>query len=286
MKLSAALIVRNEAPILDACLERLKGFDEIVVVDTGSEDNTVEIARKHTDKVFTDFSWRDDFSAARNHAASKATGDWILSVDADHALLVSADIVRAEAEKADAAGAMTALAEAIYPSGNRHWFGVLFKRGHAEWIGPVHEYLAPGAKLRTGIQFDIRESPSKRKDPDRNLRILLNSDLSKPRNRFYIAKEYFERNSFESALTHLTAYSQIADWLPEICEAQLMLAKIYWQTNRGDEARKWCLEAVRNNPDFGEALQFMATLHFEPWKHKWERLAKAATNEDVIFVRT
>jgi tetratricopeptide (TPR) repeat protein len=81
--LSACLIVRNEEQRLRSCLESIEDLvDEIVVVDTGSEDRTKEIARKFNARVF-DFPWRNDFAAARNEAHRHARGDWILSIDAD-----------------------------------------------------------------------------------------------------------------------------------------------------------------------------------------------------------
>ena len=68
---------------LPACLESVRGiFDEIVVVDTGSKDRTVEIARSFGAKVF-DFVWVDDFAAARNEALAHATGDYAFWLDAD-----------------------------------------------------------------------------------------------------------------------------------------------------------------------------------------------------------
>jgi glycosyltransferase involved in cell wall biosynthesis len=81
--LSACLIVKNEARYLDACLCSLTGLvDEVVVVDTGSNDTSKRIARKHGARVF-DFEWIDDFAAARNHAVDRARGEWILYIDAD-----------------------------------------------------------------------------------------------------------------------------------------------------------------------------------------------------------
>ncbi|MBP5199358.1 MAG: glycosyltransferase family 2 protein [Schwartzia sp.] len=83
MRISACYIVRDEAKKLDRSLCSIKGaVDEIVVVDTGSIDDTVEVAEAHGAHVFH-FSWRDDFSAARNVSLSNATGDWILVMDAD-----------------------------------------------------------------------------------------------------------------------------------------------------------------------------------------------------------
>ncbi len=77
------MIVKNEEDNLPHCLESVAGlFDEIVVVDTGSTDRTVEIARSFGANVF-DFAWVDSFSAARNEALARATGDYIFWLDAD-----------------------------------------------------------------------------------------------------------------------------------------------------------------------------------------------------------
>jgi glycosyltransferase involved in cell wall biosynthesis len=80
------MIVKNEEKVLARCLECLKGLmDEIIIVDTGSQDDTKKIAYKYTDKVY-DFKWVDDFSEARNFAFSKAGMDYIYSADADEVL--------------------------------------------------------------------------------------------------------------------------------------------------------------------------------------------------------
>ncbi len=81
--LSVCMIVKDEAHQLAGALENFSSFaDEIIVVDTGSSDNTKEIASRYTDRVF-DFPWCDDFSAARNCSLDKATGDYVLWMDAD-----------------------------------------------------------------------------------------------------------------------------------------------------------------------------------------------------------
>lgn len=81
--LSLCMIVKNEEPFLDDCLNSVRGVvDEIVVVDTGSTDNTIQIARAHGARVLH-FEWCDDFARARNVALDAASGDWILVLDAD-----------------------------------------------------------------------------------------------------------------------------------------------------------------------------------------------------------
>ncbi len=76
--LTLSMIVKNEEKHLRECLESVtEVVDEIVIVDTGSTDKTLEIAKEFNAKIFH-FNWINDFSAARNFALSKSTGEWIL----------------------------------------------------------------------------------------------------------------------------------------------------------------------------------------------------------------
>ena len=84
--LAATLIVKNEAAVLDACLASIRGVvDEIVVVDTGSADDSVAIALHHG-AVVHEHRWTGDFAAARNEALERTSCDWILYIDADERL--------------------------------------------------------------------------------------------------------------------------------------------------------------------------------------------------------
>ncbi len=86
-RLTVCLIVKNEERFLARCLRSVRDIArQIIVVDTGSTDKTVAIAREFKAEVYS-FAWNDDFSAARNEALRHATGDWILSLDADEELL-------------------------------------------------------------------------------------------------------------------------------------------------------------------------------------------------------
>lgn len=84
--LSLCMIVKNEEIYLPQCLESVKDVvDEMIVVDTGSTDNTPNIARQHGASVY-DYAWQDDFAAARNFGLDKANGVFILILDADEEL--------------------------------------------------------------------------------------------------------------------------------------------------------------------------------------------------------
>jgi len=84
--ISVCMIVKNEEKVLARCLDSLRPIaDEIIIADTGSTDATKEIAARYTDKIY-DFTWVDDFAAARNFVFSKATKEYIYSADADEVL--------------------------------------------------------------------------------------------------------------------------------------------------------------------------------------------------------
>lgn len=97
MKLSIGMIVKNEEKNIGKCLEALiplmeKVESEVIVVDTGSDDDTIDIASKYTKKIFS-FQWNNDFSEARNITIQKSSGEWFMFIDADEVLQDETDIV-------------------------------------------------------------------------------------------------------------------------------------------------------------------------------------------------
>lgn len=86
MSLSLCMIVKNEENNLERCLESIKDIvDEMIIVDTGSTDDTIKIAEKYSAKIFF-YKWDNSFANARNYSLSKASKDWILIMDADDEL--------------------------------------------------------------------------------------------------------------------------------------------------------------------------------------------------------
>lgn len=85
--ISLCMIVKNEEKVLKRCLDSVADLvEELIIVDTGSTDSTKEIAAAYPGVLLYDFTWIDDFAAARNYAFSKATKDYIYSADADEVL--------------------------------------------------------------------------------------------------------------------------------------------------------------------------------------------------------
>ena len=141
--LSAVLIVKNEAAILGACLARLDWADEIVVLDGGSGDDTVNIARQYTDKVYVESEWQG-YGVQRQRAQSYASGDWILMIDADEH--VSAELKKSIQNVTETDDRSKAYAIPILP-----WCFGRFIR-HGGWY-PAHKVrLYPRDKAGYGDQ--------------------------------------------------------------------------------------------------------------------------------------
>lgn len=149
--ISLCMIVKNEEKFLGQCLESVEDVvDEIVIVDTGSTDSTVEIAKKFTDKIYF-HEWEGSFSKARNQAMQYCSCDWILQLDADEAF-----------RREDIPLLLKTVAEGEYdvyfmalmnktPIGwTKHYFQRLYRRGRARYQGIVHNQLVyKGAAQKT-----------------------------------------------------------------------------------------------------------------------------------------
>lgn len=137
------MIVRNEEAFLGGCLKSIaEEVDEIVVVDTGSTDRTIEIARTFGAKLL-ERPWTGDFSAARNVALEHAQGDWILYIDADERLVVPfAGALREAVDRPDA----VALSVRFQPQVNFTPYREirLFRRDERiRFRGAIHETVHP-----------------------------------------------------------------------------------------------------------------------------------------------
>ena len=197
---SACLIVKDEERMLQSCLDSISGVvDEIIVYDTGSIDRTIEIARAAGAKVIEGY-WDDSFSRARNAALENATGEWVLSLDADENLL--ADPVSLRRQLADRRSELEAYLVAIE---NLHGAGKsrsvhtairLFRRKSGTWRHRLHEqvvatddparpfrvgYLSGARIIHYGYLAEVFES---RKKAERNLALaktaLEDDEVSRP----------------------------------------------------------------------------------------------------------
>lgn len=223
--LSLCLITKDEEKNIARCINSVKDIvDEIVVVDTGSKDKTVEIAKSFGDKVkVINAKWEDDFSKARNIAIENATSDWILFLDADEEIkkedvgkirpLLSDDTVEAYILKfVNYAGTNSSngLTEVHY---NLRLFR---NNGKLKYIYPVHENLrnieenrvpvfknADVTILHYGYLSEIRIEKNK---TERYIKLISKYLEEHPDDKFQhgnLAVEYFNSGDYNKALKHL-----------------------------------------------------------------------------------
>ena len=144
LPISVCIIGKNEEKFLEGCLQHLALYDwEIIFVDTGSTDKTREIALKYTNNVY-DFAWIKDFSAARNFAASKATRDWILSIDCDEYLksFDEKSLQKKLRDYPDSIGQISILNIQTDQDKNlHHTVSRLYQKKYYHWENPIHEQL-------------------------------------------------------------------------------------------------------------------------------------------------
>ncbi len=150
LPISVCIIAKNEEKYIGECLRRLSTYDwEIVVVDTGSTDNTVNIARSYTANVYH-FDWVNDFSAARNFSISKASNDYILVVDCDEYLEkddATDELIKHLTEKVTPAqvGMLELRSTTAELSNNptvHDHIARFFHRKYVHYEGSIHEQLA------------------------------------------------------------------------------------------------------------------------------------------------
>lgn len=150
-KVSVIIITRNEEDRLQRCLEAVKGFDEVVVIDSESTDKTADIARRYTDRVFT--RKFDDFSSQKNFGLSKCRNDWALSIDADE--LVTEKLKHAIADADLSVNSGFRIKRVTYIFGRLLRYGGhgrdfplrLFDKNKGGFVQPIHEFADISGKI-------------------------------------------------------------------------------------------------------------------------------------------
>ncbi|MCL6597927.1 MAG: glycosyltransferase [Alicyclobacillus macrosporangiidus] len=223
---SACILTRDSSRTIRRCIEALQGaVDEIVVVDTGSADDTVQIVESFGIPVHR-FEWCNDFSAARNYALSFVTSEWAIAVDSDE-ILYPEDRDNIKIAAALFSGRSTALIVLQMNRINDQVHVNQAARMHRisdgmRWTDPIHEYL----EMRDG-QY-IRTAPVRIRlfhdgyDPSvvsirdklrRNVELLERVVLNDPHNarfRYYLGREYFHLGEHEKALEHIKKADELS----------------------------------------------------------------------------
>lgn len=262
--LSACMIVKNEEKFLAQCLTSIQSaVDEIIVVDTGSTDKTVEIAQSFGAKIYH-HAWKNSFSEARNHSLGYAQCDWILQIDADETL-DQTDIPLLH--KLIGEDSYNAIFVAIYselPGGrSKHYYTRIFRRGKAYFEGIVHNQLIfEGASFQSEIRFyhygyNLTEQEMQRKYK-RTGDLLRQQLLENPDNLFIMTnliRNYRNELNFNKVIElgerglRLSKSQTDFDSKNQRQRIYIDLVYAFINTNQLDRADEICSEAIKENHD-------------------------------------
>lgn len=281
LKISACYIVKNNSAELKISLQSIcKSVDEIILVDTGSTDDTVEVAKSFGAKIFY-LDWQDDFSAPRNLALSQATGDWIIFLDADEYFTnLAAKNIRAaieQVEKFHKQGILVYLVNIDRNAGDKildtNYILRIFKNQPGlHYVGKIHEEIRVGENIlgdltaappniltlyHTGYSESLNKSKA-----ERNLKILLQelAETSEPQRIYgYIAESYNGLEDFENAekFARLDIESGNRQKIFASRSYRIILNILAKDFNRIDEREKFARLAVK---DFPKLPEFTAEL--------------------------
>lgn len=318
------MIVRDEGDSLGDCLASVKGYvDEIVVVDTGSKDNTVAIAESHGAKVFS-FKWCDDFSAARNAAISHATGDWILVLDADERmapedLLKMRELIRNSTIQGislvqqnytqDATTHGWVAASGAYAQGFRGYFTtricrIFQNKPHIRFNYAVHELVEDsilqngGKVIKTDIPIHHYGAAKKQKQKhDKYLALALAQAAASPNNPkplYEAGVLYKEQKKLDIAL----AFFQKAAAIDEgYANSYTCIGDIYLELGKLDDAKKFYEKSIALVNDINAWLNLgvvyaqkgkdaEAAHHFEKVLSIEPRFVQAYNNLYALLLKT
>lgn len=215
---SICIITKNEAPMLEECLRRLKPLgQEIVVLDTGSTDNTCQMVLNYTDKLYH-FEWCNDFAAARNECIKHAGNDFILSVDSDEYLTEWDEEENQRLIEAHPTGIGRIFRTDTYTQQDetrtvREGMGRFFSKNIYHYEGSIHEQLVTKDSSLSPSYYALHaefdhmayagDIETRTNRSMRNIRLLLQELEKKPNDTYFLfqlGQAYFMMEDYEKAV--------------------------------------------------------------------------------------
>lgn len=278
--LSICMIVKNEENLLRRCLDSIKGIaDEIIIADTGSVDKTKDIALEYTDMVF-DYTWEDDFSKARNFAASKASGEWIFVIDADE--FVDRDsFIKFKEELKNNPPDYNILAVQIVnfvglngKDTSLNYHERLYKNdGLISYYRSIHELLKhKESKERRGFSdFQIYHSGymkniiNEKEKSNRNLTLLKKKKEKEPIDYYFLGNEYDQLGDLDKAIKYYQKGFQLKDDLNKdwVKKLLLRLVNTLHKANRNKEALEIIDSCEQIYPYLVDFKFYRGKIHFD-----------------------
>ncbi|MFN8577905.1 MAG: glycosyltransferase [Candidatus Sericytochromatia bacterium] len=267
--LSVCSIVKNESSNIIKMLESIIDFvDEIIITDTGSTDNTIELIKKYNVKVFQ-YNWDNNFSNARNFCISNATKDWILSLDADEELMVNNKDFKDNLKLKDHVYMINI--KNVINNGdeiiNCHSTKLFPNFQDFKFFGAVHEYIDREKTYNKSIIEDIElkhngYNLNNRYKKERNISILIKELEKYSKNDNYykhllylIGKEYLILHEYDKGLHY---YKQFIDLEPDFNQANLInaltdMTKVFYILRNWGDLNNYADKyhnLLINSPDF------------------------------------
>ncbi len=276
---SVCMIVRDEAYQLEKCLLSIRNHvPHIAIVDTGSKDNSVEIARKYADFVEVYTGCNDpetgfiiDFANARQRAFSHSRQPWTMWIDGDDEVVGAEHLEELCREYDTARQGAPSMVTMRYDYGHDAQGRVLMHHDRERlvaphtafhWVGMVHEVLIPNAgDLRQHTDkikiVHRRDLSRKNVEPGRNLRILKKQyekfGDSDARHLYYLGMEYGNNNDRDNAIVFLTKYIEKSGWDDEKYMAAQLISGHHLARAEYEKALDWCMKAIVLHEEWGEA---------------------------------
>lgn len=265
MRVAVYTIAKNESQFIERWAESCREADYRLIVDTGSDDDTVEVAKRCgcSVEVIKVDPWR--FDVARNLALDFIPEDidYCISLDADEVLMPG---WREEIEKVDPS--VTRIRYKYVWSSNpdgseRLVFGgdKIHSRHNYYWKHPVHEVLiCKGEEIQGWTNLDMRHYPDPSKSRGQYLPLLKLSVEEEPdndRNQYYLAREYMFHNMYKEAIPHFIQHLKLSTWRPERCFSMRYLAQAT------GEREHWLLRACAEASDRREPWVDLAQYYYD-----------------------